>query len=141
MILKLETARLTRTLGTLLANGVPLLIAIAIAREAVGNSALATALQRVEADVREGSGLSAPLAEAELFPELAVRLTSIGEEAGNLDDMLIKLSEIYDQETQRSVQRLMTVLVPALTIGLGVVVAAIIGSILVAILSVNQLAL
>ena len=61
--------------------------------------------------------------------------------AGNLDAMLIKLAEIFDQETQRSVQRLMTILVPALTIGLGVVVAAIIGSILVAILSVNQLAL
>ncbi len=141
VILKLETARLTRTLGTLLTNGVPLLSAIAIAREAVGNSALAAALRRVETEVREGSGLAAPLARARLFPELAVRLTSIGEEAGNLDAMLIKLSEIYDQETQRGVQRLMTVLVPALTIGLGIVVAAIIGSILMAILSVNQLAL
>jgi general secretion pathway protein F len=138
---RLAFARFARMLGTLLANGVSVLAAMALAREVVGNEVLSRALEKVAVAVREGGGLAAPLARADVFPKLAVDLISVGEESGHLEGMLLKAADIYDQEVKRTIDRAMALLVPLLTIGLGVLIAAIIGSVLVAILSVNELAL
>ena len=75
------------------------------------------------------------------FPALAVHLIRVGEETGRLDEMLARVAEIYDTEVERTVQHLLALLVPVITIGLGALIAAIIGSVVVAIFSVNQLAL
>lgn len=140
LLVMIDVARLARTLGTLLANGVAMPTAISVAKGTLRNAAMTAAIGEVEAAVKEGRGLSQPLTETGLLPELATTLIGIGEQAANLDAMLIRLGDIYEEETQRAIQRLMAVLVPALTIGLGLLIAAIIASILVAILSVNELA-
>ena len=140
-IAKLEAARFTRTLGTLVASGVPLLDAIAIAREVIANRVISEAIAGVAERVRQGEGLARPLTETGVFPPLAGHLMQVGEETGNLEAMLLKLAEIYDREVRSSMRRLMTVLEPALILGLAVVIAAIIMSIVMAVLSINDLAL
>ncbi|MEE8139324.1 MAG: type II secretion system F family protein [Alphaproteobacteria bacterium] len=138
---RLAFARFARMLGTLLANGVGVLSAMALAREVTGNEVLNRALAEVAVAVREGGGLARPLAKADVFPRLAVDLISVGEESGHLEEMLLKAADIYDSEVKRAIDRAVALLVPLLTIGLGALIAAIIGSVLVAILSVNELAL
>lgn len=140
LIAKLEAARFTRTLGTLLGNGVPLLDAIAIAKEVVANRVISEGIRRVTERVRQGEGLARPLTEARLFPPLAGHLMQVGEESGNLEAMLMQLAQIYEREVQSALRRLMAVLEPALILGLAVVIAAIILSMVMAILSINDLA-
>jgi len=140
VMLKTEISRFSRTLGTLLRNGVTPLSALAITQETVTNTALRDALSSVLASVKEGKGFAEPLARTELVPPLAVQLTRVGEETARLDEMLLKVGEIYEQETRRSVERLLALLVPAVTVGLGALVALVIGSILTAVLSVYDLA-
>ena len=140
LIERLEAARFTRTLGTLLGNGVPLLDAIAIAKEVVANQVIADGIRRVAERVREGEGLARPLTEARVFPPLAGHLMQVGEESGNLEAMLMQLAQIYEREVQSALRRLMAVLEPALILGLAVVIAAIILSMVMAILSINDLA-
>jgi len=140
LIAKLETARLSRTLGTLLGNGVSLLNALTIVRETLSNQVLAAALGEVAEHVKTGRGLADPLLEAGDFPKLAVQMIRVGEETGQLQEMLLQVADTYDGEVQTAVKRLLTLLEPALILGLGVVIAGIIMSILVAILSLNELA-
>lgn len=139
-IAKVETARLSRTLGTLLGNGVSLLNALAIVRETLTNQVLAVALGDVAEHVKTGRGLAEPLLEAGHFPRLAVQMIRVGEETGQLQEMLLQVADTYDGEVQTAVKRLLTLLEPALILGLGVIIAGIIMSILVAILSLNELA-
>ncbi len=140
LLLKIEFARFSRTLGTLLRNGVSPLAALGITVETVANKVLRRALIVVMDSLKEGRGLSKPLEDTGLAPPLAVQLTRVGEETGRLDEMLLKVSEIYDQETQGSIDRLLALLVPGVTIALGLLVAVVMGSIVTAILSVYDLA-
>ena len=140
LIGKVETARLSRTLGTLLGNGVSLLNALTIVRETLSNQVMATALGEVAEHVKTGRGLAEPLQDAESFPKLAVQMIRVGEETGQLQEMLIQIADAYDGEVQTAVKRLLTLLEPAMILGLGVIIAGIIMSILVAILSLNELA-
>ncbi len=139
LIAKLETARFSRTLGTLLVNGLPLPNAIVIAKETVGNRLMSQQLEDVSEKVRAGQGLSKPLLETNVFPTLAAELMRVGEETGNLEDMLQQLTEIYEREVKTLVQRLVALLEPALILGLGLLIAGIIMSILAAVLSVTEL--
>ena len=139
LLIKIDTARLARTLGTLLANGVPLLSALAIARGTLANAVLRDALSETATAVKEGRGLAEPLARSAPFPQLAIHLLAVGEKSGHLEAMLLKIAEIFDREVRSTLERLMTLLVPALTIGLGLIIAAIIGAVLAAILSAYQL--
>jgi general secretion pathway protein F len=141
LVVKTEVSRFGRTLGTLLRNGVSPLSALLITQETISNLALRDALAGVVDSVKEGKGLAEPLLQTGIVPTLAVNLIRVGEETARLDDMLLKVADIYEQETKRGVDRLLALLVPAVTIGLGVVVALVIGSILTAILSVYDLAL
>ncbi len=137
---KIEVARFSRTLGTLTANGVPLLSGLNIVSETVNNTVMAEALESVSDQLREGKGMAKPLSETNLFPQLAVQLIHVGEETGELEKMLNQLADIYDNEVKESVKRLLILLEPALIIGLGIVIAAIIISILLAILGLNEFA-
>ncbi len=140
LIKKIEVARFSRTLGTLTANGVPLLNGLSIVAETVKNTVLSEALGSVSNQLREGKGMAKPLTKSGMFPQLAVQLIHVGEETGELEKMLNQLADIYDNEVKETVKRLLTLLEPALIIGLGVIIAAIIMSILLAILGLNEFA-
>jgi general secretion pathway protein F len=141
LLRQMETARLCRTLGTLVRNGVTLLSALGIAQEGLGNRAMAAGLGPVVSGLKSGSGLAGPLAKAEILPPLAIHMLQVGEESGQLDTMLFRVAELYERETDRSVKRMLSLLEPALILGLGVLIGGIIMSILLAIVSINQLAM
>ena len=138
---KLEVARFSRTLGTLLGNGVTLLTALSIVKETLNNTVMSEGLGSVATQLKEGKGLGKPLMENGLFPKLAVHLIMVGEETGKLQEMLIRVADIYDREVHTTVKRMLSLMEPVLILGLGLVIGGIILSILVAILSVNDLAL
>jgi general secretion pathway protein F len=140
LIAKLEVARFSRTLGTLMINGVPLLTALGIVKETLTNQVLAQSMGNVAESLKQGHGLAQPLMEAPYFPKLAAHMVRVGEETGHLEEMLIQVAEVYDKEVRSSIKRLLALLEPALILTLGLVIAAIIISILVAILSINELA-
>jgi general secretion pathway protein F len=140
LIARIEVARFSRMLGTLLMNGVPLLTGLSIVKETLGNLVLAEAMGTVSERLRQGHGLAEPLQEVPFFPRLAVHMVRVGEESGQLEEMLLQVAEVYDREVRGAVKRMLALLEPALILGLGAVIAAIIMSILVAILSVNELA-
>jgi general secretion pathway protein F len=138
LLLKVETARIARTLGTLLKNGVPLLSSLAIARQVTGNRALDQALEQAAERVKGGSGLGSSLAQTERFPRLALQMIQVGEEAGALDTMLLKVADTFDVEAKRAIDRLLAALVPALTIVMTVMVAFIMAAILLPLLSLTS---
>lgn len=136
----LETANLSRTLATLLGNGVPLLHALSVARETLRNRAMSEAVGAAVQQLRQGGVMTTALIESAAFPEMAVQMIRLGEESGRLSEMLERVASTYDRETRVNIQRALALLEPALIIGLGVIIAGIIISILMAILSVNDLA-
>lgn len=140
LVAKVEFARFARTLGILLGSNVPMIAALGIARDTIGNLAMAEAVETATDGLKKGEGLARSLARTELFPGLAVQLIRVGEETGRLHEMLLEAATIYDREAETTIERLLAILVPALTVGLGLIVAALIGSVLLGILSVNDLA-
>lgn len=141
LIGKLEVARFSRTLGTLIGNGVTLVSALSIVKETLGNAFMAQGLTQVATQLKEGKGLGVPLMQSGLFPKLAVHLIQVGEETGKLQEMLLRIADIYDREVHSAVKRMLSLMEPVLILGLGLVIGGIIMSILVAVLSVNDLAL
>lgn len=141
LIAKTETARLCRTAGTLFAGGLPLPASLALARSGVANRSLSAAVQDVVERVQEGAGLARSLARTGVVPGAAVQLIEVGEESGRLASLLTEVADIFDRETQRTIEGLVAALVPTLTIGLGAIIALIIAVVLSAVLSVNELAL
>ena len=139
LITRLDVARFSRTLGTLLMNGVPLLIAIGIVKEVVSNRVLARTINEAAKGLEEGRGLAKHLAQSDRFPQLAIQLIHVGEETGQLESMLLKTADIYDDESKTTIKRLLILLEPALILGLGAIIAIIIISILMAILGLNEL--
>ncbi len=130
LLARLETARLARTLGTLLRNGVPLLGALEIARNVLRNLALAADVEAAATEVKNGHGLAASLARGKRFPRLALQMIQVGEESGALDAMLLKTADTYEQETALALDRMLAALVPLITL----VLAAVVGAVIVAVL-------
>lgn len=139
LVAKMETARLTRTLGTLLTNGVPLLSALSIARNVISNTVLRRDVNGATHEVKTGGSLARALAKGERFPRLALQMISVGEETGRLDTMLMKVADTYDMEVRNTIDRLLSIFTPVVTLLLAVLIGTIVLSILVAILSVNDL--
>jgi len=139
LVAKMETARLTRTLGTLLTNGVPLLSALSIARNVISNTVLRKDVNDAARQVKTGGGLARNLAKGERFPRLALQMISVGEETGQLDSMLMKVSDTYDREVRNTIERLLSIFTPVVTLLLAVLIGTIVLSVLVAILSINDL--
>ncbi|WP_375056553.1 type II secretion system F family protein [Zobellella sp. DQSA1] len=139
LIRRLEVARFSRSLGTLMKGGVPLLSALTIARDTLGNQLLANTLSEAAGSLKEGRRLAEPLQASGQFPPLAIQMIRVGEETGQLEDMLLKVADTYDREVENAIQRLLTILEPVLIVGLGVIIAGIIISILVAILGISEL--
>jgi general secretion pathway protein F len=139
LMTKIEVARFARTLGTLLANGIPLLAALSVVRDTVGNSVIATSLDAAREQLKAGQGLSKPLMAQNVFPALAVHMVSVGEETGHLDEMLTRVADVFDREVSMAVKRMLALLEPVMILGLGLIIGGIIISILLAILKVNSL--
>lgn len=139
LIQSVDTARFSRSLGTLLQNGVPLLVGLPIARDTMTNSRMARAVSDAADELREGGYLSRALQDAGVFPSLAIQMLMVGEESGSVDEMMLRMSDAFDREVETSIQRLLMLLEPALIVGLGIVIAGIIMSVLVGIISINDL--
>jgi general secretion pathway protein F len=133
-------ARLTRTLGSLLQNGVPLIPALGIVKDALGNLAAAAAIEAATVGAKGGAGLARPLAAAGLFPARTIHLLQLGEEAAQLATMALKAADIHDEQARLMVQRLVALAVPMITIVMGLAVAGIVSALLTAMLSLNDLA-
>ena len=139
LVVRIEVTRMCRTLGTLTSNGVALLDGVALVRDTATNSVIADALDSVAKDLEQGLGLSQPMAATQRFPQLAIQMIKVGEETGSLSAMLLKLADIYDEQAQNSIKRMLAILEPILILGLGLLIAFIIVSILLAILGLNEL--
>lgn len=139
LIRNVEITRFSRTLGVLLQGGVPLVGGLGIARETVSNRTLRKELDGAIAALREGKSLSGALLDGQQFPELALHMMQVGEETGQLEEMLLKVAELYEDEVGTVTQRLLALLEPVLILTLGVLIAGIIVSILLGILGVNEL--
>jgi general secretion pathway protein F len=135
-----QIAIFARTLGTLTDNGVPLLSALDIAVSTVSNQPVRTALAGMLSPVKSGGRLASAMQQSRQFEPLAINLVRVGEETGRLGPMLMELAELTDRRAETGVKRLLTLLEPALIIVLGIMIASIIISILLGILSVNDLA-
>ncbi|NCT66785.1 MAG: type II secretion system inner membrane protein GspF [Rhodanobacteraceae bacterium] len=136
VIRKVETARLARTLGTLLKNGVPLLSGLAVARNVMTNSVLAESVEQAADEVKTGGGLGYALTQSKRFPKLALQMISVGEESGELDGMLMKVADTFDIEVKNTLDRLLAALVPATTIVMTVLVAFIMLAIVLPIMNI-----
>jgi general secretion pathway protein F len=136
---KLEIARLSRTLGTLLSNGVPLLAALSIARNVINNTVLRNDINDATREVKTGGSLGANLGKSGRFPRLALQMVSVGEETGQLDVMLMKVADTYDGEVRNTIGRLLAVFTPVVTMLLAAMIGTIVLSVLLAILGINDL--
>lgn len=139
LVAKMEIARLSRTLGTLLTNGVPLLSGLSIARNVMNNSLLRQNVEATTQKVKTGGGLAHNLAESGKFPRLALQMVSVGEETGQLDVMLLKVADTYDKEVRNTIDRLLAVFTPVITLVMAVMIGTIVMSVLMAIMGINEL--
>lgn len=132
-------SRFTRTLATLLASGVPLLTALEIVQQVVGNKVLEEAIQGARGNIREGQSIADPLKRSGLFPPLVTHMIAIGEKSGELEGMLQKVSEAYDNEVETVVTGMTSLLAPLMILGMGGVVLFIVLAILLPIFEVSQI--
>jgi general secretion pathway protein F len=139
MVEQIETARFARSLGTMLSNGVPLLDAVAISRAIVSNVVIARGIERMAGGIREGEGIAAPLLREGVLPELAAKLIRVGEESGRLEQMLLKVADIYEHQVDTAVRRMVSVLAPALVLLLAALILGIMVALVVPIITLNQL--
>ncbi|TDV61346.1 type II secretion system inner membrane protein GspF [Pseudomonas sp. LP_7_YM] len=138
LLQRVEAARLARTLGTLLSNGVALLQAMTIVRQVCGNHALRAQVEHATDWVKGGGTLAQAFGEHPLLPELALQMIEVGEQAGNLDSMLLKVADVFDVEAKRGIDRLLAALVPTLTVVMAVMVAVIMLAIMLPLMSLTS---
>jgi len=137
---KAETARFARAMGTLVSNTVPLVQSIAIAGATLNNTRISSSLEAVSLGVKRGEGIAAPLRRAGQFPPLAAHLLLVGEETGRLDTMFNKMADVYDAETRTSIRRFTSLFEPLVILVMGLIVGTLILSMLLAIVSMNDVA-
>lgn len=131
LVAKIETARLARTLGTLVRNGVPLMTALGIGRNVMDNRVLAADVEAAAEEVKNGVALSTALGKGKRFPRLALQMIQVGEESGALDTMLVKTAETFEHETSLALDRMLAAMVPVIT----VVLAGVVGTVVLAVLT------
>jgi type IV pilus assembly protein PilC len=135
---KSAVARFTRTFGTLIGSGVPILEALNISRDTAGNKILANAIQGVHDSVREGDPIAAPLSQSRVCDDIVVNMIDVGEETGNLDTMLLKVADTYDQEVDVAVDGLTSLMEPMMVIGLGLIIGFIVISLFLPLIKLMQ---
>ena len=127
------------TVGTLLKSGVPLLQALNNSKDVISNQAIASTINAVSKGAKEGKGIAAPLAKAKVFPPLALSMIKVGEETGQLDDMLLKVATTYEKSLRMAIKRFVGLLEPAMILGMALVIGFIVISMLMAIFSITEL--
>jgi len=140
LILKIEVARFSRTLGTLINSGVPLLGALTIVKEVIKNVVVSNSISDISKGAKEGKGVSAPMRVVGIFPSLAMHMIRVGEETGKLDEMLIRVADTYDEEVQNTTKRFISALEPVLILVMALLVGFIVLSLIWAILGINDIA-
>jgi general secretion pathway protein F len=138
---KLEVARFTRTLGTMLRSGVPLVGALGVVGEMMSNQTVARGVERLTDGVKRGTGIAAPMRESGVFPPLTVHMVRVGEETGRLEEMLLKVADTLETELRTELRRVIGFLEPVVILTMGLVVAFIVMAMLLAIFSINDVAL
>src|SRR3989441_8594679 len=141
LVMKIETARFARTLGTMLKSGVPVLGALAVVGDMMTNQVVGRAVDRLGETVKRGGTLASGLAEHANFPPLAVHMVRVGEETGRLEEMLLKTAETFETDVRIELKRLIGLLEPAIILLMGVLVAFIVVAMLMAIFSINEIPL
>ncbi len=139
LIRKIEVSRFSRMLGTLLKSGVPILNSLNIVKDTLTNSVVAASVVELYKGVKEGGAISIPLKKSGVFPPLAVHMITVGEEIGQLEEMLFKVAETFDQEIERSVKSLTSLLEPVMILFMGLIVGFIVISMLLAVFSMNEI--
>jgi general secretion pathway protein F len=137
---KAETARFASAMATLVSNSVPLVQSIGISAAILNNRSIAGALTAVAQGVKRGEGIAGPIRRAAVFPPLAAHLLTVGEETGRLDHMFQRMAEIYEADTRASIKRFTALFEPLVILVMGVMVGALILSMLLAITSINEVA-
>jgi general secretion pathway protein F len=138
-IQKSEVARFSRTLGTLIRSGVPILEAFNIVKETMGNEVFVQAIADVRTKMKEGESIAKPLGQSGVFPALSIHMITVGEETGKLDEMLLQVADNYDREVRNTVRRMIALLEPLLILTMGLAVGFIVLSVLLAVISVNDI--
>ncbi len=138
LVRSVEVARFSRTLGTLIHSGVPILQALMLVREIITNRLIAESLDAVYHRVKEGENLSGPLLQAGIFPPLAVSMIAVGEETGHLDQMLLRVADNYEKTVRNLIKRFVNLLEPAMILAMGLIVGFIVISMLLAVFSMND---
>ena len=141
LVEKIEAGRFSRSLGTMLGSGVPLLDAVGISKAIISNTRIAQGVEKVAGSIREGEGVAVPLQREGVLPEMAAKLIRVGEESGRLEEMLLKVADIYEHEVDTSIRRMVAVLAPGLVLALAGLIMGIMVSLVVPIITLNQLAL
>jgi type IV pilus assembly protein PilC len=136
LIRKTAISRFTRTLGTLVTSGVPILQALAITRETAGNNVIARAISQVHDSVKEGESIVVPLESSGAFPPMVISMIDVGEETGQLPEMLLKIAEVYDDEVDNSVAAVTSLLEPMMIVFLAVVVGTIVVALFMPLISI-----
>lgn len=139
LIVKAEVSRFSRTLGTLMKSGVPILQSLNIVKDTLTNASIVKSMTALHNRLKRGGGLSEPLKNSNIFPSMAVHMIVIGEETGKLEDMLVKVAETYDREVQVAVKRVIAIIEPLMILFMGLLVGFIVVSMLMAIFSVNDI--
>jgi type IV pilus assembly protein PilC len=138
LIKKGSISRFSRTLGTLVTSGVPILQALNITRDTAGNVVLSNAIQKVHDSVKEGESIVAPLEKSGLFPPMVVSMIDVGEETGQLPEMLLKIADVYDDEVDNTVAGLTSLLEPIMIVFLAVVVGTIVIALFLPLIDIIQ---
>lgn len=136
---KVEVARFSRTLGTLLHGGVPLLQSMNIVRDIIGNQSISRTIEPIRNGIKKGEGIAQPMKQSGVFPPLALHLIEVGEESGKLDTMLTQVADVYDTEVRSSIKNLIAFFEPALILLMGIIIGAIVVSMLMSIFSINDI--
>jgi general secretion pathway protein F len=133
----IAVSRFTRTLGTLLESGVPALTSLDIVQSVIGNTVLAEAVRKARENVREGESIADPLRRSGLFPPVVVQMVAVGEKSGELEKMLLKVSDSFDRSVESRIAALMSLLEPAIILVMGVIIGTIVIAILLPILQMS----
>jgi type II secretory pathway component PulF len=139
LVRKIEMSRFSRTMSTLLNSGVPVLQSLTIVQSVINNRVIASAMTPLQEALKSGQGISRPLQKAKVFPSLAVHMIMVGEETGELENMLNKVANTYDKEVNNAIQRALKLLGPILVLSVGGSIIFIVASILMGMMEVTNI--
>jgi type IV pilus assembly protein PilC len=140
LLKKVAVSKFTRTLGTLVKSGVPILQALETVARTAGNKVIEEAIMNARESIREGERISDPLKKSGVFPPMVVQMIAVGEETGNLDSMLTKIADFYDQEVDAAVKGLTSMIEPIVIVFMGIVIGGIVIAMFIPMFELGQLA-